>query len=53
MPARLAALLAQVEPVGPAALSETVLRAVDAFAGAEPQADDVTVLSLRYGPPVR
>jgi serine phosphatase RsbU (regulator of sigma subunit) len=47
---RLEALLSRDIAGPPAALTAAVLRAVGAFAGAGPPADDVTVMALRFGP---
>ncbi|MGH7287577.1 MAG: PP2C family protein-serine/threonine phosphatase, partial [Myxococcota bacterium] len=47
---RLEALLARDTAGPPSVLTAAVLRAVDAFAGAGPPADDVTVMALRYEP---
>jgi sigma-B regulation protein RsbU (phosphoserine phosphatase) len=49
--ARLRALLEKCTHLAPQALCESVVTAVRDFVGAAPQADDITVAVLRYGPP--
>ena len=50
---RLREVLSRLGPRAPEETVRAVLRAVDTFSGGEPQADDVTMLALRYlGSPV-